>query len=132
MRLFGFILLVILSGVVTVHLSQSSEIKQKQMTPERVHILNLDELKTTDLNRSPAQVHKWVINSNRVQLVSKEVERKIAAVKNKTNGFTATLFKSSDVTATDFIDLSDGLNELELTFQAGKTKEVTSIWLETK
>jgi len=132
MRSFGFVISGFLFFLYLGYLSEAPQAKQERLIPEHVHILNLDELKTSTQSRSPAQFSKWVISSNRVQLVSRAAGRKITAVKNKTNGFTATLFESSGAITTDFIDLADGLNELELTFKTGKALEVSPIWLEVK
>jgi hypothetical protein len=98
----------------------------------KVQILSLDGWLSSQNSRGPAQMQKWIINSSRVQFVTTRLKRRIATVKNKTNGFTATLFETSNSTATDFIQLNQGLNELEFTFQSEPKLEVASIWLEVK
>lgn len=132
MKLFGGILLVVFLLMTVVHRSHQEEVGPRQHHSDKVHILNIEELVSNNSSRQPAQVYKWVIDSSRVQLVSKAPGRRIASVKNKTNGFTATLFETSGSFSTDFIYLANGLNELELKFSSAKNEEVSSIWLDSK
>jgi len=133
MKRFGILtlsILLALSGIY--HFQEVEKEGRGHNVSDKIHVLNLDDWLLIQGARGPAQIQKWVVESGRVQLVAKLAGRRIASVKNKTNGFTATLFETSESTSTDFIDLTDGVNELEVTLESNKQSELTSIWLESK
>lgn len=102
---------------------------------EKSTVLPLDEVMgelTHDL-RAPASSNRWLVDAGRVQLTGPTQDsREIASIRNKTNGFTATLFRAKDRFRTDFIHLSSGVNELEFTWlDEQNQKRQSSLLLES-
>lgn len=86
-------------------------------------VLNLktEELKVLYVNCKEAKSNFEDLSSSSVRLrfdncADKSKKGEIKDIVNKTNGFTAQLFKHKDVWSTDYIDLSKGTNEIEIRY----------------
>ncbi|MDW8190133.1 MAG: hypothetical protein RMK80_04085 [Pseudobdellovibrionaceae bacterium] len=82
---------------------------------------------------STDEVERWVLHTNKVQLeLLKPQAYQLQSVKNKTIGFTATIFSQQERYLTDYIPLTFGDNEIYLEWEnkaQSKLKRSQSIWL---
>jgi hypothetical protein len=119
-----------------------SKIKKINREPASVNNAELNsvrDLRTVDLNSKELKVlyvdcGKEIsqfedLSSSSVRLrfdqcSTKSGKHEIKEIVNKTNGFTAQLFRHKEVWSTDYIDLSAGDNEIEIRYvnKSGKTE----------
>jgi len=111
---------------------QPSSINKEELNSVRdvaVATFNSKELKVlyVDCGKEVSQFND--LNSSSVRLRfdhcnTKSRKDEIKDVINKTNGFTAQLFRHKDVWSTDYMDLSEGNNEIEIRYvnKSGKSE----------